>query len=75
MAIMDKLVPVIGVEVVGDHQLRVTLGDGLVGDINFAGRHWRGVSEPCASNAFDPWKSTSLLATRQASRSSSSGSK
>jgi len=48
MAIMGTLVRVVGAEVIGDHQLRVTFGDGLVGDINFAGRHWRGVSEPLA---------------------------
>ncbi|MGP0101491.1 MAG: DUF2442 domain-containing protein [Solirubrobacteraceae bacterium] len=49
---MDKLIPVTGAEVIGDHQLRVTFGDGLVGDIDFAGRHWRGVSEPLADPNF-----------------------
>jgi hypothetical protein len=49
---MEKLVPVTGVEVIGDHQLRVTFGDGLVGDIDFAGRKWRGVSEPLTDPAF-----------------------
>jgi Protein of unknown function (DUF2442) len=52
MTVMDKLVAPIGVEVIGDHQLRVTFKDGLVGDIDFAGRHWRGVSEPLADPAF-----------------------
>jgi len=49
---MDKLVPPIGVEVIGDHRLRVSFKDGLVGDIDFTGRHWRGVSEPLADPAF-----------------------
>jgi hypothetical protein len=49
---MDKLIPPIAVEVTGDHKLRVTFKDGLVGDIDFTGRHWRGVSEPLADPAF-----------------------
>ena len=49
---MDKLVAPIGVEVIGDYKLRVTFKDGLVGDIDFTGRHWRGVSEPLADPAF-----------------------
>jgi hypothetical protein len=52
MTVMDKLVPPIGVEVIGDHKLRLTFKDGLVGDIDFAGRHWRGVSEPLADPNF-----------------------
>lgn len=52
MAAMDKLVPPIGVEVIGDHKLRLTFKDGLVGDIDFAGLHWRGVSEPLADPNF-----------------------
>jgi hypothetical protein len=52
MAIMGTLVRVVGAEVIGDHQLRVTFDDGLVGDINFAGRRWRGVSEPLADPNF-----------------------
>lgn len=49
---MDKLVPPIAVEVIGDHKLRVIFKDGVVGDVDFAGRHWRGVSEPLADPAF-----------------------
>ena len=49
---MDKLVPITGAEVIGDHQLRLTFADGLIGDINFAGRNWRGVSEPLADSGF-----------------------
>jgi hypothetical protein len=52
MTVVDTLVTPIGVEVIGDHQLRVTFKDGLVGDIDFAGRHWRGVSEPLADPNF-----------------------
>lgn len=43
---MDKLVPVTGAEVIGDHQLRLTFGDGLVGDIDFTHHDWSGVNEP-----------------------------
>ncbi len=49
---MDKLVAPVAVEVIGAHKLRVTFKDGLVGDIDFTGRHWRGVSEPLADPAF-----------------------
>jgi Protein of unknown function (DUF2442) len=49
---MEKLVAPIAVEVIGEHKLRVTFEDGLVGDIDFTGRHWRGVSEPLADPAF-----------------------
>jgi hypothetical protein len=49
---MDKLVPVTVAEVIGDHQLRLTFADGLVGDIDFTGRRWRGVSEALADSGF-----------------------
>jgi hypothetical protein len=49
---MNKLVPVVGVEVVGDHCLRLTFKDGLVGDVDFTEREWRGMSEPLADPAF-----------------------
>jgi hypothetical protein len=52
MPAMKKLVAPIAVEVIGEHKLRVTFKDGLVGDIDFTGRHWRGVSEPLADPAF-----------------------
>jgi hypothetical protein len=41
-----KLVPVTGVEVIGDYQLRLTFKDGVVGDVNFTDREWNGVFEP-----------------------------
>lgn len=49
---MYKLVAPVAVEVIGEHKLRVTFKDGLVGDIDFAGRHWRRVSAPLADPAF-----------------------
>jgi Protein of unknown function (DUF2442) len=49
---MEKLVAPIAVEVIGDHRLRLAFEDGLVGDIDFTGRQWRGVSEPLADPAF-----------------------
>jgi hypothetical protein len=52
MPVMKKLIAPIAVEVIGEHKLRVTFKDGLVGDIDFTGRHWRGVSEPLADPAF-----------------------
>ncbi len=52
MQIVDKLVDVTAAEVIGDHQPRLTFEDGLVGEIDFAGRHWRGVFEPLADPAY-----------------------
>ncbi len=52
MPAMEKLVAPVAVEVIGAHKLRVTFKDGLVGDIDFTGRQWRGVSEPLADPAF-----------------------
>jgi Protein of unknown function (DUF2442) len=49
---MQKLIPVTAVQVVGDHRLRVTFGDGLVGDVDFTGRRWRGMSESLADPDF-----------------------
>jgi hypothetical protein len=49
---MKKLVAPVAVEVIGAHKLRVTFKDGLVGDVDFTDRQWRGVSEPLADPAF-----------------------
>jgi hypothetical protein len=49
---MEKLVAPIAVEIIGEHKLRVTFKDGLVGDIDFTDRNWRGVSAPLADPAF-----------------------
>jgi hypothetical protein len=40
------VVPVTDVEVVDEHELRLTFADGVVGDIGFEDREWRGVFEP-----------------------------
>jgi Protein of unknown function (DUF2442) len=48
---MDKLVPIVGVEVIGDHRLRLSFGDGLVGDVDFNDYDWSGVFEPLADPA------------------------
>jgi len=34
------------VEVVGEHELRLTFDDGTVGDVSFSDRQWTGVFEP-----------------------------
>jgi DUF971 family protein len=46
MAVVDQLHDVIGVEVSGDYRLRLTFDDGTIGEVDFAGREWRGVFEP-----------------------------
>lgn len=45
-AIPYKLVPITRVEVIGEHELRLTFQDGLVGDVAFEDSEWRGVFEP-----------------------------
>ena len=49
---LKRLVPPVAVEIMGSHKLRVTFRDGLIGDIDFTDRRWRGVSEPLADPAF-----------------------
>ncbi len=41
-----------GVEVVGDYRLRLTFQDGMVGEVDFAAREWRGVFEPLREPAY-----------------------
>lgn len=43
---MDRLVDIVKVEVIADHELRLTFEDGLVGDVAFDDSEWRGVFEP-----------------------------
>lgn len=45
---MDKLVDVTGVEVIGDHELRLTFADGVVGDVSFEDHEWWGIAAPLA---------------------------
>jgi len=49
---VEKLVDVTAVEVIGDHRLRPTFEDGVVGDASFDQRVWRGVFEPLADPAY-----------------------
>jgi hypothetical protein len=46
MLLVEQLVDITGVEVIGEYRLRITFADGTVGDVDFAGREWRGVFEP-----------------------------
>jgi hypothetical protein len=46
MASVEQLHDVIGVEVSGEYPLRQTFDEGTVGEVDFAGRQWRGVFEP-----------------------------
>jgi hypothetical protein len=43
---MEQLHDVVGVEASGEYRLRLTFDDGTVGEVDFAGREWRGVFEP-----------------------------
>ncbi len=42
----DYLPAVTAVEVIGDHELRLTFDDGTVGDVSFGAREWTGVFAP-----------------------------
>jgi hypothetical protein len=52
MSVMDALVDVTAVEVVGDHRLRLTFADGVVGEVSFQDRDWKGVLAPLADAHF-----------------------
>ncbi len=52
MAVMDRLVNVTGAEVLGNHCLRLTFEDGVVGDVAFDSSEWRGIAEPLADPVF-----------------------
>lgn len=43
---------VTGVQVIGDHRLRLTFEDGTVGDVDFSEREWRDVFEPLRDPAY-----------------------
>jgi hypothetical protein len=49
---VDPLVDITGVEVIGDHRLRLTFEDGTVGDVDLSEREWRGVFEPLREPAY-----------------------
>ncbi len=46
MADVPPLARVTHVEVLGDHELRLTFDDGVVGDVAFEDHEWRGVLAP-----------------------------
>jgi hypothetical protein len=46
MTDVPHLPHVTAVEVIGEYTLRLTFRDGVVGDVSFANREWRGVFEP-----------------------------
>ena len=46
MAVIPPLVDVTRVEVIGEHDLRLTFEDGTVGDVSFGDDEWTGVFEP-----------------------------
>lgn len=50
--LVEQLVDVVGVEVVGEHRLRLTFEDGTVGDVDLSARDWRGVLQPLADPAY-----------------------
>jgi hypothetical protein len=49
---MEQLIDVSAVQVLGDYRLRLTFADGIVGDVDFAAREWRGVFEPLRDPAY-----------------------
>jgi hypothetical protein len=46
MTNVGYLPAVTAVEVIGEHELRLTFDDGTVGDVSFSDRQWTGVFEP-----------------------------
>jgi hypothetical protein len=52
MTTVEQIVDVMGVEVIGEYRLRLTFADGMVGDVDFTGRDWRGVFEPLRDAAY-----------------------
>jgi hypothetical protein len=43
---VEQLQDVTGVEVIGEHRLRLVFDDGTVGEVDFSEREWRGVLAP-----------------------------
>jgi Protein of unknown function (DUF2442) len=52
LRVVEKLVDITGVEVVGDHRLRLTFADGTSGEVDFGGREWGGVLAPLGDPTF-----------------------
>jgi hypothetical protein len=49
---VDQQWDITGVEILGDHRLRLTFEDGTVGDVDLSGEDWRGVLAPLADTTF-----------------------
>jgi Protein of unknown function (DUF2442) len=49
---VEELVDITRVEVVGEHRLRLTLADGMSGEVDFGGREWGGVLAALGDPAF-----------------------
>lgn len=49
---MKPLKDVTDVEVTGPYRLRLGFDDGITGEVDFAGRKWRGVFEPLADPGY-----------------------
>jgi Protein of unknown function (DUF2442) len=52
MVLVEEFADVMQVAVIGDYRLRLTFADGTVGDVDFAGREWRGVFESLRDPAY-----------------------
>ena len=52
MMSVEQPVDVTDVEVIGDYRLRLTFADGVVGEVNFEGRNWKGVLAPLREAEF-----------------------
>ena len=52
MVLVEEFADITQAQVVGQHRLRLTFADGTVGDVDFAGRKWRGVLEPLSDPAY-----------------------
>jgi hypothetical protein len=49
---VEELVDIARVEVVGEHRLRLTFADGVVGDVDFSAHDWHGVLAPLSDPAY-----------------------
>ena len=49
---MEKLVDITGVEVLGDHRLRLTFANGTSGEVDLGGREGGGVLAPLSDAGF-----------------------
>jgi hypothetical protein len=52
ISLVEQLVDITAVEVIGEHRLRLTFEDGIVGDVDFSDREWRGVLAPLRDPAY-----------------------